>query len=86
LNQLTDDQKKELRRREYLNYTRRNKYSSPPSKPDTPLPLEEKVDSPPPPLIHDFLPKPTSANKIQLNIDVASMFGKLNMMVPIIEM
>jgi hypothetical protein len=86
LNQLTNDQKKELRRREYLTYTRRNKASSPPSQPDTPLPSVEKVAPPPPPLVHEFLPNPTPADEIQLNIDVASMFGKLNMMVLVIEM
>jgi hypothetical protein len=48
LNQLTDDQKKELRRREYLTYTRRNKASAHPSQPDTPLPSAEKVAPPPP--------------------------------------
>jgi hypothetical protein len=86
LNQLTDDQKKELRRREYLTYTRRNKASAPPSQPDTPLPSAEKVAPPPPPLVHELLPKPTPADEIQLNIDVASMFGKLNMTVPVTEM
>jgi hypothetical protein len=33
-----------------------------------------------------LLPKPTPADDIQLNIDVASMFGKLNMTVPVTEM
>jgi hypothetical protein len=51
LNHLTDDQKKELRRRQYLNYTRRNEVSSPPPQPDTPLPSTEKVAPPPPPLV-----------------------------------
>jgi hypothetical protein len=75
LNQLTDDQEKELRRREYLTYTRRNKASAPPSQPDTPLPSAKKVAPPPPPPIRELLPKPTPADEIQLNIDVASMFG-----------
>jgi hypothetical protein len=86
LNQLTNDQKKELRRREYLTYTRRNKASAPPSQPDTPLPSTEKVAPPPPPPVREFLPKPTPADDIQLNVDVASMFGKLNMTVPVTEM
>jgi hypothetical protein len=86
LNQLTNDQNKELRTREYLTYTRRNKASSPPSHPDTPLPSAEKVAPPPPPPVHDFLPKTTCADEIHLNIDVVSMFKKLNMMVPVTEM
>jgi hypothetical protein len=49
LNRLTDDRKKELRRRQYLNYTRRNEVSAPPPQPDTPLPSAEKVAPPPPP-------------------------------------
>jgi hypothetical protein len=45
------------------------------------------VVPPLPPPVHEFLPKPTpTENKIQLNIDVATMFGKLNMMVPVTEM
>jgi hypothetical protein len=32
-----------------------------------------------------LLPKPTPTDDIQLNIDVASMFGKLNMTVPVTE-
>jgi hypothetical protein len=48
LNKLTDDQKKELRRREILTYRRKNA-SAPPSQPDTPLPSAEKVAPPPPP-------------------------------------
>jgi hypothetical protein len=83
LNQLTNDQKKELRRREYLTYTRINKALSPPSHLGTPLPLVEKVAPPPPPPVHEFLPKPTPADEIQLNIDVASMFGKLKVTVPV---
>jgi hypothetical protein len=78
---LTDDQKKELRRREILTYTRIKNSSTPPSHPDTPLPLAEKVDPRPPPLIYELIPKPTPTNDIQLNIYVVSMFGKLNIMV-----
>jgi hypothetical protein len=40
----------------------------------------------PPPLVCELLPKPTPTDDIQLNIDVASMFGKLNMTVPVTEM
>ena len=86
MNKFTNDQKKGLRRRENLTYTRRNKSSAPPSQPDTPLPLVENVAPPPPPLVCELLPKPTPADDIQLNIDVASMFGKLNMTVPMTEM
>jgi hypothetical protein len=78
LNKLTDDQKKELRRRKILNYTRRKNASTPPSQPDIPLPSVEKVDPPP---VCELLPKPTPTDDIQLNIYVASMFGKSNMTV-----
>jgi hypothetical protein len=44
------------------------------------------VAPPPPPTICEFLPKPTSIDDIQLNIDVANMFGRLNMTVPVTEM
>jgi hypothetical protein len=64
LNQFTDDQKKELRRREYMTYTRGNKYLAPPYHPDTPLPLVEKVTPPPPPLVREFIPNPTHADDI----------------------
>jgi hypothetical protein len=95
LNLLTDDQRKELRKREFLTYTRRNKASVPSSQPSTPpqpeettpSPSTEKVVLPLPPLVHELLPKTTpTENKIQLNIDVATMFGKFNMTVPVIEM
>jgi hypothetical protein len=86
LNQLTVDQKKELRRREYLIYTIRNKASAPPSQPDTPLSSAEKVAPPLPPPLHELLPKTTPTYEIQLNIDVASMFGKMNMTMPVLEM
>jgi hypothetical protein len=86
LNQLTDDQRKELRKREYLTCTRINKSSSPPSQPAIPPPSIEKVVPPPPPPVHELLPKPAPTYDIQLNIDVTSMFGKLNMIVPMIEM
>jgi hypothetical protein len=93
LNQLTDDQRKELRKREFLTYTRRNKSLVPPSQPSPPphpeattlSPSIEKVISPLPPSIHELLPNPTE-DEIQLNIDVATMFGKLNKMVPVSEM
>jgi hypothetical protein len=48
LNQLTDDQRKEIRKREYFTYTRINKASSPPSQPATPPPSAKKVVPPPP--------------------------------------
>jgi hypothetical protein len=78
-----------------LTYTRRNKVPVPPLQPSTLLHLEttvpststEKVVSPLPPLVHEFLLKPTpTKNEILLNIDVASMFGKMNMNVPVPEM
>jgi len=56
------------------------------SQPDTLLPSTKKVAPPLPPLVYEFLPKSTPKNDIQLNIDVASRFGKLNMMVLVTEM
>jgi hypothetical protein len=85
LNKLTDDQKKELSRREILTYKRKNS-SAPPLQLDTRLPAEEKVSPPNSPFVCEFLPKPTPIDEIQLNIDVANMFGKLNMMVPVTDM
>jgi hypothetical protein len=82
---LTDDQRKELRRREILTYRRKNS-PTPSSQPDTPLPPAEKVAPPPPPPVCELLPKTTPTVDIQLNIDVANMFGKLNMTVPMTEM
>jgi len=81
---LTDDQKNELRR-EILTYRRKNA-STPSSQPNTPLPSVEKLAPPPPPLVCELLPKPTPTDDIHLNIDVANMFGKLNMMVPVKDM
>jgi hypothetical protein len=79
---LTDDQKKELRRREILTYKRKNS-SAPPSQTNTLLPSAEKVAPPP---VCEFLPKLTPTDDIQLNIYVANMFGKLNMAFPVTEM
>jgi hypothetical protein len=78
---LTDDHRKDLKKREYLIYTRRNKSPAPPSQPVTPPPSTEKVVPPPPLPLHEFLPKPVPTYEIQLNIDVPTMFGKLNMTV-----
>jgi hypothetical protein len=69
LNQLKDDQRKELRKREYLTYIRINKASAPPSQPTTPS--IKKMVAPLPPPIHKLLPNPTPIYEIQLNIDVA---------------
>jgi hypothetical protein len=84
---LIDDQRKELRKREYLTYTRRNKSLAPLSQPTASPQSIEKVVPPLPPPVHELLPNlnPTK-DEIQLNIDVATMFGKLNMTVPVIEM
>ena len=88
LNQLTDDHKKELKKREYLTYTRRNKHAlAPPSELATPPSSAKKVVPPPSPPIRELLPKPTSTKEeIQLNIDMSAMFGKLNIIVLVIEM
>jgi hypothetical protein len=58
----------------------------PPSNPATTPPSTEKVVPPPLPPVHELLPKPTPTYEIQLNIDVATMFGKLNMMISVTEM
>jgi len=95
LNQLTEDQRKELRKKEVLTYARRNKASVPLLQLSTPLHLEvevplpstKKVVPPPSPPIRELLPKPTSTKEeIQLNIDMSAMFGKLNIIVLVIEM
>jgi hypothetical protein len=70
---------------EIITYRRKNA-SAPPSQLDTPLPPTEKVAPPPPLPVCEFLPKRTSTDDIQLNIDVANMFGKMNMTVPVTEM
>jgi hypothetical protein len=80
---LKNDQKKELRRSEILTYTGSKNVSAPPSRPD---PSAEKVAPSPPPSVCELLPKPIPTDDIQLSIDVASMFGKLNMTVPVTEM
>jgi hypothetical protein len=70
-----------------LTYTRINKASSPPSQPTTSPPSIEKVVPPLPPPVHELLPNPTPIeDEIQLNIDIVTMFGKLNMMVHVTEM
>jgi hypothetical protein len=82
---LTYDQKNELRRTEILTYRRKNS-STPPSHPNNPLPSAENVVPPPPPSVREFPPKTIPTYVIQLNIDVTTMFGKLNMTVPVTEM
>jgi hypothetical protein len=64
---------KELRRREILTYKIKNA-AAPPLQHDTPLSTTEKVAPPPPPLVCEFLSKPTPIDDIQFNIDVANMF------------
>jgi hypothetical protein len=91
LNQLTNDQRKEMRKIEILTYSRKNKASVPLPQPQpeatTPPPYTKKVVPPLPPPVHELLPKPTPTEEnIQLNIDVPTMFGKLNTTVPITEM
>jgi hypothetical protein len=85
LSKLTDDQRKDLKRREILVYKRKNA-SAPSSQPNAPLPPAKKVAPRPPLPVCELLPKPTPADDVQLNIDVANMFGKLNMTVPVTEM
>jgi hypothetical protein len=80
LNKLTDDQRKELRRRGILTY-RSNNSPNPPLQPETPLPISKKVAPPPPPSVCEFPLDLTPADDIQLNINVANMFIKLNMIV-----
>jgi hypothetical protein len=83
---LIGNQRKELRKREYLKYNKRNKSSAPPSQPTSPPPSIENVVPPLPPPVHELLPKPTLTDEIQLNIDIATMFRKLNMTVLVTEM
>ena len=63
LSKLTNDQNKELRRREILTYRRKN-YSAPLSQPNTPLPSAKNVAPRPPSLVWEFLPKTTPTNDI----------------------
>jgi hypothetical protein len=104
LNQLTEDKRKELKKREILTYARRNKIPIPqtsekqtssqptkqaPSQPtkDTAPEPTKKVAPLPLPLVGEFLPKPTKADEeIQMNIDVSTMVGKMNMTVPVTKM
>jgi hypothetical protein len=44
------------------------------------------VAPPPPPLVCDLVPNQTPIDEIQLNIDVARMFVKLNMTVVVTKM
>jgi hypothetical protein len=47
---------------------------------ESPTQPAEKAIPPPSPSFHDLLPQTTQADEeIQLNIDVPTMFGKLNM-------
>jgi hypothetical protein len=85
LSKLTGDQKNKLKRRENLIYTVKNA-STPSSHLHTHVPPAEKMAPPLPPPVCELLPNPTPTDDIQLNIDVANMFGKLNMKVPVTEM
>jgi hypothetical protein len=45
------------------------------------------VPPPPPPPVHDLLPQPAPTDEdLHLNIDVPGMIGKMNMLVPVVEM
>jgi hypothetical protein len=47
----------------------------------------KEVPLPPPPLVHDLLPQPVPTNEdFSLNIDVPSVIGNMNMVVPMVEM
>jgi hypothetical protein len=97
---MTEDQRKELKKRGILTYAIRNKihvytsiYSQPekqaPSQPlkEAPSQSTGKVVQPLPPPIHDLLLKPTYTDEeIQLNIDIPPMVGNMNMSVPMVEM
>jgi hypothetical protein len=85
LSKLTDDQNKELRRREILTYKRKNS-PAPLSQPNTSLPPVEKAAPPYPSSLCELFTNLTPTDDIQLNIDVANMFGKLNMTVLVTEM
>jgi hypothetical protein len=66
--------------------TLRNKALAPPSQLTAPPPSTEKVVLPLPPPVHELLPKLAPTDEIQLNTNVAAMFGKLNMTITVTEM
>jgi hypothetical protein len=73
--------KEKLSKRDILTYFRRNKVLAPP-----PLATKE-FHPPPPPLVHDLPLQPILENEdLYLNIDIPSMIGKMNMVVPMFEM
>jgi hypothetical protein len=94
--------KDNLRKKEILTYTRRNKVSGPspqaakndvpqtnPSKKGIPPPplATMEVPQPPPPPVHEFLPQPALINEeIRMTIDVPGMMGKMNMSVHMVDM
>jgi hypothetical protein len=81
LNQMDEDLKDKLRKKEILTYSRRKKVQAPPP------PTTKEVHPPPPPPVHDLLPQPApSDEELHLNIDVSPMMGKMNMSVPMVEM
>jgi len=100
LNKLTEDQRKELKKRETMTCARRNithvslpqalvhppQKKQDPSQPikEAPPKLTEKVS---PPLVRDLLLRPKHEYKeIELNIDVPTMIGKMNMLFLVLEM
>ena len=72
--------KERLRKKEILTYSRRNKASAS-------LPPAAKIVPPPPPPVRDLPPQlPSASEDLHLNIDVPNMIGKMNMVVPVVEM
>jgi hypothetical protein len=95
LNQLDENTKNELRKKEILACARRNRVPVPPpstlipplqAKEDPPQ-LVQEVPPPPPPSMHNLLLNPVPTNEeIQLNIDMTTMTRKINILVPIVDM
>jgi hypothetical protein len=78
---LDEASKERLRRREFLTYSRRNKA------PKTSVRVANTVPPPPPPLVEALLPQPVQKKEdIELSVDFQSMVGKMNMVVPMVEM
>jgi hypothetical protein len=66
LNQLDENTKNKLRKKEILTYARRNRASAPvppPQAKEDPPQLVKEVPLPPPPSMHNLLPKPVPTNE-----------------------
>jgi hypothetical protein len=68
-------QKRKLHLNQQISFTSAKENESP----------DSKESGPPPSLVQEFLPKPTHAEKIQMNIDVPTILGKMNMLVLVVK-